>query len=164
MPLGLAVVALASAQPATVVLAAGLVVAPVLATYGDRVLRPHRAVGWVGPWWLRNLLFGALRCLLPTLLLAVGFCLWFGVEAFDSLVAVSPWVLRVSGALAGWVMASSIGRGSPSFRSHVALDALAARLMPRGRLTVAAGVVVLVGVAGTAAGLWFDPEAWPLRR
>ena len=67
-----------------------------------------------------------------------------------------------TGVAAGWVLALSVGRGGPGFRSHVALDALTIRLLPRARLTVPAGVLILVCVALTAAGIWFQPEAWPL--
>jgi hypothetical protein len=161
LPIGLAGIALASAQPATVTLLIGLGVAPLLATAGDRVLRPHRNPAWMVSWWLRNLAVGAVRSLGAIIVLAVGLCLWLGTDAFDALAPAAPWVLRATGVAAGWILALSVGRGGPGFRSHVALDALTIRLMPKGRPTVAAGVVVLVCVALTAAGIWFRPEAWP---
>lgn len=161
-PLALAAMALASAQPATVTLLVGLGVAPVLATAGDRILRPHRRAGWVVGWWLRNLLVGLVRSLGGLVVLALGLCLWFGSEAFDSVASAGPWVLRATGLAAAGVLCLSVGRGGAGFRSHVALDALTVRLMPRGQLTTPAAVVVVTCIAVAAAGLWFSPEAWPL--
>ena len=162
LPLGLAGTALASAQPATVTLVIGLVVAPVLATVGDHLQRPDRHPGWAVGWWARNLLIGLVRALAPLVLLAFGLLLWYGTEAFDGLAAAGPWVLRATGVAAGGVMCLSVGQGGTGFRSHLALDALARRLLPAGRPTLPAAVLVLVCVALAAAGLWFQPEAWPL--
>ena len=65
--------------------------------------------------------------------------------------------------VAAGVLALSIGRGGPGFRSHVALDALTRKVLPRGRPTVPALVLGLVCLGVAAAGLAFQPEAWPLR-
>ncbi len=162
VPLGLGATALASAQPVTVPLVIGLLVAPLLATAGDRVLRPHRSAGWMPGWWLRNLVVGALRAVGPILVLGVGLGLWWGSETYDALAVAGPWVLRATGIGAGGLLCLSAGRGGPRFRSHLALDALARRLLPHGRLTVPAGVLLVVGLGLAAAGLWFQPEAWPL--
>lgn len=163
VPLGLAAMSIASAQPATVTLILGVGVAPLVATAGDRILRPHRSPGWMAAWWVRNLLLGVARSLGGLVVLAFGLCLWYGTEAFDSLQAAGPWVLRATGVAAAGVLCLSIGQGGPGFRSHVALDAAAERLMPRGRLSVAAAVVGVVCLGVIAAGLWFRPEAWPLK-
>lgn len=163
LPLALAAVALASAQPATLILLLGLGAAPVLATVGDRVLQPDRNPAWWPLWWVRNVALGVVRSLGALLVLAVGLCLWFGTDAFDGLAAAGPWVLRATGLVAGGILALSIGRGGPGFRSHVALDALTRRLLPAGRPTLPAAVVILVCLGVAAAGLAFHPEAWPLR-
>ncbi|HYI63020.1 MAG TPA: serine/threonine-protein kinase [Acidimicrobiales bacterium] len=162
LPLGLAAVALASAQPVTVTLALAVGVAPALATVGDRLVRPHRSLAWAPGWWARNVAVGLVRGLGAAGILGVGLCLWYGTELFDGAAGAGSWVLRATGVGAGWVLASSIGRGGPGFRSHVALDALATRLLPRGRLTPVAAVVVAVCLLVAAAGAWFRPEAWPL--
>ncbi len=163
LPLALAAVALASAQPATLIVLLGLGVAPVLATVGDRVLQPHRAPAWWPLWWVRNVALGLVRSLGALLVLAIGLCLWFGTDAFDAFASAGPWVLRATGLVAGAILALSIGRGGPGFRSQVALDALTRRLVPRGRPTLPAGVLLLVCLGIAAAGLAFQPEAWPLR-
>lgn len=162
VPLGLAAVALASAQPLTVTLLLALGVAPLLATAGDRLLQPHRSAGWLVPWWLRNVAVGAIRALGALVVLGFGICLWYGTEAITAFAPAGPWVLRATGVAAAGILCLSISRGRPGFRSNLALDALARRLMPRGTPTVAVGVVVLAAVALGAAGLWFQPEAWPL--
>ncbi len=162
VPLGLAGTALASAQPATITLLVALLVAPVLATVGDHLLRPDRHPGWFVGWWARNLLVGAVRAVAAVAVLAFGLCLWYGTEAFDALGAAGPWVLRATGVAAGGIICLSVGQGGPGFRSHLALDALTRRLLPRGRPTLPAAVLVLVCVGLVAAGLWFQPEAWPL--
>lgn len=162
IPLGVAGTALASAQPATVTLVIGLVVAPLLATVGDHLHRPDRHPGWAVGWWARNLLIGLVRSLAPLALLAFGLLLWYGTEAFDALAAAAPWVLRATGVAAGGLMCLSVGRGGTGFRSPLALDALARRLVPSGRPTLPAFVLVVACVALAAAGLWFQPEAWPL--
>ncbi|HEV7720618.1 MAG TPA: serine/threonine-protein kinase [Iamia sp.] len=163
LPLGLAATALASAQPATLVVILGLGAAPVLATVGDRVLQPHRNPAWWPLWWVRNVALGVVRSLGALLVLAVGLCLWFGTDAFDSLDAAGPWVLRATGLVAAGILALSIARGGPGFRSHVALDAVTRRLLPRGRPTLPSVVLLLVCIGVVAAGLAFQPEAWPLR-
>ncbi|MGI8936870.1 MAG: serine/threonine-protein kinase, partial [Iamia sp.] len=76
LPLAFAAMSIASAQPATISLLLGLGVAPLLATAGDRVLRPHRSAGWLAAWWPRNLLVGAVRSLGGLVVLAFGLCLW----------------------------------------------------------------------------------------
>ena len=162
IPLGLAAVALASAQPLTVTLLLALVVAPLLATAGDRLLQPHRSAGLLLPWWLRNVAIGAFRALGAVVVLGFGICLWYGTEVVTALAPAGPWVLRATGVAAAGIVCLSTGRGRPGFRSNLALDALARRLMPRGTPTVAVGVVLLAAVALGAAGLWFQPEAWPL--
>ena len=162
VPLAGAAMALASASPVPIVALVGLGVAPVLATVGDRILQPHRNPAWWPLWWARNVGLGLVRSLGALLVLAIGLCLWFGTDAFDAFDAAGPWVLRVTGLVAGGILALSIGRGGPGFRSHVALDAVARRLLPRGRPTLPAGVLLLVCLGITAAGLAFQPEAWPL--
>ena len=163
VPLAVAAVALASASPVPLVAVLGIGAAPVLATVGDRILQPHRNPAWWPLWWARNVALGLVRSLGALLVLAIGLCLWFGTDAFEALDAVGPWVLRATGLVAGGILALSMGRGGPGFRSHVALDALARRLLPQGRPTVPAGVLLLVCLGATAAGLAFQPEAWPLR-
>jgi serine/threonine protein kinase len=163
VPLAVAAMALASASPVPLVALVGLGVAPVLATVGDRILQPHRNPAWWPLWWARNVALGLVRALGALLVLAIGLCLWFGTDAFEAFDAAGPWVLRATGLAAGGILALSIGRGGPGFRSHVALDAVARRLLPRGRPTMAAGVLLLVCLGATAAGLAFQPEAWPLR-
>lgn len=162
LPLGLAAVALASAQPVTMTMVLALVVAPALATVGDHLVRPHRSLAWAPAWWGRNVAVGLVRGFGAACILAVGLCLWYGTEAFTGLATAGPWVLRATGVGAGWVLASSIGRGGAGFRSHAALDHLAGRLLPRGRFTPAAGVLLVVCAVVVAAGAWFRPEAWPL--
>jgi len=163
LPLGLAATALASAQPATLVVILGIGAAPVLATVGDRVLQPHRNPAWWPLWWVRNVALGVVRSLGALLVLAVGLCLWFGTDAFDSLDAAGPWVLRATGLVAAGILALSIARGGPGFRSHVALDAVTRRLLPQGRPALPSVVLLLVCIGVVAAGLAFQPEAWPLR-
>lgn len=162
VPLGLAVTALASAQPATIVLALGLGAAPLLATAGDRLLRRGRNPAWIVPWWARNLGVAVVRSLGALVILAIGLLLWSGTEIFESLAPAGQWVLRATGVAAGGILALSVGRGGPGFRSHVALDALTVKLMPRGRVSIAVVVVGLVCLAVVATCLWFEPEAWPL--
>lgn len=163
LPLALAAVALASAMPAGIVVLLGIGVAPLLATVGDRVLQPERSPAWWPLWWARNVAVGLVRSLGALLVLAVGLCLWFGTDAFEALDPAGPWVLRATGLAAGTLLAVSIGRGGPGFRSHVALDALTRRLLPAGRPTLPAGIFVLIALAVAAAGLAFQPEAWPIR-
>ncbi|HEX7132801.1 MAG TPA: protein kinase [Iamia sp.] len=163
LPLAIAAVTLASAQPATLVLLLGVGLAPILATVGDRVLQPHRNPAWWPLWWVRNVALGLVRSLGALLVLAIGLCLWFGTDAFDALDAAGPWVLRATGLVAAGILALSIGRGGPGFRSHVALDAVTRRLLPQGRPTVPGAVLVLICLGIAAAGLAFQPEAWPLR-
>lgn len=163
VPLAVAAMALASASPVPIVALVGLGVAPVLATVGDRILQPHRNPAWWPLWWVRNVALGLVRALGALLVLAIGLCLWFGTDAFEAFDAAGPWVLRVTGLAAGGILALSIGRGGPGFRSHVALDAVARRLLPRGRPTLPAGVLLLVCLGLVTAGLAFQPEAWPLR-
>jgi serine/threonine-protein kinase len=162
VPLGAAAVALASAQPATIVALLGLGVAPVLATVGDVVMQPSRNPLWWPLWWARNVALGLVRSLGALVVLAIGLCLWFGTDAFEGLSSASPYVLRGTGLVAGGILALSIGRGGPGFRSHLALDALTRRLLPRGRPTMASAIVGVVALAVVAAGLAFRPEAWPL--
>jgi hypothetical protein len=162
IPLAAAAIALASAQPVTITLLLGLVVAPVLATVGDRLLRRHRRSAWVLPWGMRNLAVAAGRSVVPLLVLLVGLGLWALVDAVGALAPAGPWVLRATGVATGWILVSSIGHGSPTFHSHVAIDALAVRLLPKGRPTRELAVVWLVCVAGVAAGLAFQPEPWPI--
>lgn len=163
VPLATAAVALASASPVPVVALLGIGVAPVLATVGDRILQPHRNPAWWPLWWVRNVALGLVRSLGALLVVAIGLCLWFGTDAFEAFDAVGSWVLRATGVVAGGILALSIGRGGPGFRSHVAIDAIARKLLPQGRPTVPAGVLLLVCLGVVAAGLAFQPEAWPLR-
>lgn len=162
LPLGLAALALASAQPLPMTLVLALGVGPVLATWGDRVLQPHRSRGWMLGWWLRNLGVGVVRALGAVIVLGVGIGLWYLTQAITAFEGAGPWVLRATGVAAAGIVCLSLRRGGPGFRSNLALDALARRLMPRGALTMAAGVVLVVAVALGAVGLWFQPEAWPL--
>lgn len=163
VPLGAAAVALASAEPLVLVPALGLVVGPGLATVGDALARPERNPAWAVAWWARNVGVGLVRSLGGLVVLAVGLCLWFGTEAVDFLASAGPWVLRLTGGLAGLLVVLGIGRGGPGYRSDVTLDAVVARLLPRGRPTVAAAVTVLVCAIVVCFGLLLDPEAWPLR-
>jgi serine/threonine protein kinase len=162
VPLGAAAIALASAQPAGIVALLGLGVAPLLATAGDVVMQPDRNPLWWPLWWARNVALGLIRSLGALVVMAIGLCLWFGTDAFEGLSSASPYVLRATGLLAGGILALSIGRGGPGFRSHLALDALTRRLLPRGKPTMASAIVGLVALAIVAAGLSFRPEAWPL--
>ncbi len=163
VPLAAAVVALASAEPVVLVPALGLVAGPALATIGDALARPERNLAWAVAWWARNLGVGLARSLGALVVLAVGVCLWFGTEAVDLLAPAGPWVLRLTGGLAGLLVALGIGRGGPSYRSDLAIDAVVDRLLPRGRPTAAAAVTVLVCTVVVCFGLLLDPEAWPLR-
>ncbi|QYG93493.1 protein kinase [Iamia sp. SCSIO 61187] len=163
LPLGVAAVALASAQPATLIAVLGIGMAPVLATVGDRQVQPGRSPAWWPVWWLRNVALGVVRTLGALCVLAIGLCLWFGADAFEALAPAGPWILRTTGVVAATLLVVSIARGGPGFRSHVALDAVARALVPRGRPTFASGVLLLVCLAVAAAGLAFEPEAWPLR-
>ncbi len=162
VPLGLAAVALTSAQPVTLTLVLGLVVAPLLATVGDVLAQPDRSPAWAPLWWMRNVGVGLVRSLGALVVLAIGVCLWFGADAFDALRDLGPWVLRLTGVASASLLVLSMARGGAGFRSDVALDALARRVVPRGRPTVAAAVVILVGGAVAAAGLALQPEPWPL--
>jgi serine/threonine-protein kinase len=161
-PLGLAAVSLASCQPVGVTLALGLGIGPALATAGDLLLRRDRHPAWAAWWWARNVLTGAARLVGPLLVLAIGLAAWWVTDTVSFLSGAAPWVLRVTGGLCGWMVASSFGRGSPRFRTDVALDALTVRLAPRGRPSLQGVVLLLVCAAMVAAGLWFEPEAWPL--
>jgi hypothetical protein len=162
LPLGLVAVSLASCQPVGVTLALGLGVGPALATAGDVLVRRDRHPSWAAWWWVRNLLTGATRLLGPLLVLGAGLAVWWLVDSVSFLTAAAPWVLRATGAVCGWMVASSLGRGSPRYRTDVALDALTVRLAPRGRPSVQGVVLIVVCAALVAAGLWFQPEAWPL--
>jgi hypothetical protein len=162
LPLAAAAIGLCSAQPVTLTFVLGVVIAPILATVGDVLAQPERSPAWAPLWWLRNVAVGFVRSLGSLVVLAIGLCLWFGTDAFDALAPAAPWVLRVTGMATGAILATSIARGGQGFRSHVAIDALTRRVCPRGTVTVAAVVVVLVGVALAAAGLAFQPEAYPL--
>lgn len=162
VPLGIGVMALASARPAGLVALLVLAVAPVLATVGDRALGPERAVLWLPVWWARNLVISTMRSIGALILVFLGTCLWFGADAYAALAPVAPWVVRGTGVLAGGLLGLSIGRGGDGFRSHLGLDAVARLLMPRGRLSIAATLLMAVGLGLAALGLTLDPTVWPL--
>ncbi len=161
VPLAVAGVALASVRPVAGVGLLGLAAAPLLATLGDRALRPERAAAWLPVWWARNVAIGLVRLLGPALVLFLGTCLWFGSAAFEALAPAGPWLVRGTGVVAGALVVASIGRGGEGFRSHVGLDHLTRRLVPGGRLSRAGALVLLVCLGLAALGLAVDPEAWP---
>ena len=163
VPVALAAVAVASAEPVVGVLGLGLVGGPALATLGDALAQPQRNQAWTVAWWFRNLGVGLVRSLGGLVVLAVTVCLWFGARAVALLEPAAPWTLRLGGGLAGALVVMAIGRGGPGYRAEVTLDAVVARLVPRGRPTVAAAVTVLVCVAVACLALLLRPEAWPIR-
>lgn len=163
LPLGALAVALAVAQPVTMTFVLGLIVAPTLATIGDRVQQPHRHLALLPTWWCRNLLVALPRTIGPAVVLGIGVGAWAVADAIEFLNAAAPWLLRATGVATGWLLAAAIGRGGRRFRSDLAVDRLTTRLVPDGRVTVVTFVFLLV-VAGLVAGLLaFQPEAWPLR-
>lgn len=162
VPLGLAAMALASAQPATLVALLVLAVAPVVATVGDRALRPERALLWLPVWWARNLVISTVRSVGSLMVVFLGTCLWFGAEAYGQLAPAGPWVVRGTGVLAGGLLGLSIGRGGEGFRSHLGLDAVTRWLLPRGRLSILGTLLMAVGLGLAALGLAMDPRVWPL--
>lgn len=163
VPLGGAAMALASARPATLVVLLGLALAPLVATVGDRAVRPEHARVWLPLWWARNLVISTVRTIGPALVVFLGTCLWYGSTAFSALAPTGPWVLRVVGVVAGGLLGLSISRGGEGFRSHLGLDVVTRRLLPRGRLSSAGVALLLVCVGLAAIGLAVAPEAWPLR-
>lgn len=162
IPLGAGAVVMTSAQPISLTLVLGLVIAPILATVGDVLSRHDRSPAWAPLWWLRNVGAGLIRSLGALVVLAVGVGLWFGADAIDALRTAAPYVLRVTGLATGALVVLSMARGGAGFRTDVALDAATRRLMPQGRPTLAVGIVGVVGLALVVAGLAFQPEPWPL--
>lgn len=160
-PLGAAAVALTTAAPALMVGVLAIGVAPALATRGDQLVEPTRSPVWLPLRWIRNTLVGAVRAVIPGAVLLFGLLMWWGTGVFDGMDTVGEVVLRGTGAVVGLVLARSIGRGAPTFRSHVALDDLAVRLMPAGRPTPWVGALIAACALAVATGLSLTPEAWP---
>ncbi|MCU1454038.1 MAG: hypothetical protein JWN46_2184, partial [Acidimicrobiales bacterium] len=180
VPLVAAAVGLSSAAPVAVTIGLVLIVLPVLATWGDSLLHGARRDAGLGGRWIdratapaamapprfvRNVVVSVVR---SAPVLAVGAVLiggWYGLVHLSSPTPVLDLALRAIGAVVALGLVVPAGRGSPRFRTGLAVDHLLGRLVdPAGRVGQR-GLVLLVGAAFfVAAGLWLSPEVWPLPR
>lgn len=177
VPAGVAVAALGSSTPVVVTAVLVLVALPALATLGDLHLHRHRlATGFTPRRWdraaprtvapvhaLRNVVLSVMRAV-PAL--AIG-----GVVALVAYLAghakgmavLRDAVVRVGGALVVCTLIIPARHDGRGFRSGTGLDTVLARLLDvRDRVNVRGWTVFVICVALAAAGLWLQPELWPL--
>jgi len=180
VPAAAAALAIGSAAPVATIAVLVLLGLPLLATWGDSVVHHARQQAGTAHGWLEraapagaaapvrlvgNVVVSVVRAV-PTVALAGGLLgLWYGLRHLHVAVTITDLVLRLIGLLVTALLVLPARRGSPRFRTGVAIDDATGRLLePGGRLGQRAVVLWLVAAFFTAGGLWLSPDVWPLPR
>lgn len=175
VPVAAALVSLASASVVPVLVFVILVVAPLLATWGDLVVHDHRRRS--GQSWrrwhqwspsavapvraLRNVGASVVRAV-PAIAVAAVTVVAGVLTRDPGLHVAHDALVRIGGALAAALVLWPLARGMARFRSGIGIDRGLTWFMDgRGRLLQAGWILWVVAVGLTAAGLWLSPEVWP---
>ncbi len=179
VPLAATALAFGSAAPVSAFIVLVLVVLPLLATWGDSVVHRFRRDSGTAQRWVEratppaaaapvrlvgNVMMSILRSLPVATLTAALLGLWYGLDHLPGVPQPAlDAVLRGIGLLVSALLVLPAGRGSPRFRTGIAVDEVVTRLVsPAGRLVQTGVVVWVIAVAAVAGSFWLTPEVWPL--